>query len=229
MSARAPNTPHNRFVRRLLYTTAEYQPTGIPLRNQSCLPMMHKMHTGYSSPSLSLLLVRLAFTVCGLIIACCPWFQFGSQCFPCYRSQFRPTFSRESLRWRGHIAIVWRPQSRKGLSTRAILTLWMTTFIMFTVSTCHLVLQWIGELDTILGELRDPDNERKNAPYSANIYLPVINVSFLVSSVLALVDDFCSTRWAMPLYSGGYGSCGNATWKSWYFLCSLPWDPLVGS
>ena len=65
---------------------------------------------------------------------------------------------------------------------------------MFTVSTCHLVLQWIGELDTILGELRDPDNEIDNVAYLVNMYLPVINVSFLVSSVLALVDYFCSTR-----------------------------------
>ena len=70
----------------------------------------------------------------------------------------------------------------------------MTTFIMFAVSTCHLVLQWIGDLDTILGELRDPDNEIDNVAYLVNMYLPVINVSFLVSSVLALVDDFCSTR-----------------------------------
>ena len=65
---------------------------------------------------------------------------------------------------------------------------------MFAVSTCHLVLQWIGDLDTILGELRDPDNEIDNVAYFANIYLSVINVSFLVSSVLALVDYFCSTR-----------------------------------
>ena len=72
VSARAPNTPHNRFVRRLLYTTAEYQPTGIPLRNQSCLPMLHRIYTQRSSPLSLLLLVRLAFTVCGLIIACCP-------------------------------------------------------------------------------------------------------------------------------------------------------------
>ena len=70
----------------------------------------------------------------------------------------------------------------------------MTTFIMFAVSTCHLVLQWIGDLDTILGELRDPDNEIDNVAYLVNMYLPVINVSFLVSSVLALVDYFCSTR-----------------------------------
>ena len=65
---------------------------------------------------------------------------------------------------------------------------------MFAVSTCHLVLQWIGDLDAVLGELGGPYNEIENVAYLANMYLPIINVSFLVSSVLALVDYFCSTR-----------------------------------
>ena len=54
----------------------------------------------------------------------------------------------------------------------------MTTFIMFAVSTCHLVLQWIGDLDAVLGELGGPYNEIENVAYLANMYLPIINVSF---------------------------------------------------
>ncbi|ETW82729.1 hypothetical protein HETIRDRAFT_426287 [Heterobasidion irregulare TC 32-1] len=32
--------------------------------------------------------------------------------------------------------------SHKGLKTRAILAMWITTLVMFAVSTCHLALQW---------------------------------------------------------------------------------------
>ena len=84
--------------------------------------------------------------------------------------------------------------------------MWITTFIMFTVSTCHLVMQWVGHVDLILSEICsslvpyqytgsnepvDPGNYFAEIAGSiANIYLPIINVSFLVSSFLALVDHF---------------------------------------
>ena len=84
--------------------------------------------------------------------------------------------------------------------------MWITTFIMFTVSTCHLVLQWVGNLNTIQSALywalARYQSKGSNIPVDtsnyylvtagsiANIYLPIINVSFLVSLFLALIDYF---------------------------------------
>ena len=63
---------------------------------------------------------------------------------------------------------------------------------MFAASTCHLVLQWIGNMDTIVYELRvlaphqstgsnDPaasDNDlAKSIQNIAGLYLPIINVT----------------------------------------------------
>ncbi|ETW82608.1 hypothetical protein HETIRDRAFT_416733 [Heterobasidion irregulare TC 32-1] len=53
----------------------------------------------------------------------------------------------------------------KGLKTRAILVMWLATFFMFTVSTCHLVLQWIGDMDMVLSELWDLDPRNCTASY----------------------------------------------------------------
>ena len=83
--------------------------------------------------------------------------------------------------------------------------MWITTFIMFTISTCHLILQWLGDMNMILSVLWvlaphqstgsnepvDPGNDFAEIAGSiADVYLPIINVSFLVSSFLALVDHF---------------------------------------
>ena len=94
--------------------------------------------------------------------------------------------------------------------------MWITTFIMFAASTCHLVLQWIGNMDTIVYELRvlaphqltgsndpaAPDNDLANLIQEiGGLYLPIINVSFPVSSFLTLVDHFAvfHERWNCTL------------------------------
>ena len=79
--------------------------------------------------------------------------------------------------------------------------MWLTTFIMFTVSTCHLVLQWIGDMDMVLSELWDLDPRNCTASYYSteygfseaetvasytDVYLSIINVSLLVALVLTL-------------------------------------------
>ena len=62
--------------------------------------------------------------------------------------------------------------------------MWITTFIMFTVSTCHYLLQWVGGMDRIRTELGSGFLENyygEQLLSIADIYLPIINVSSWVS------------------------------------------------
>ena len=73
---------------------------------------------------------------------------------------------------------------------------------MFAVSTCHLVLQWIGDMNQIQTELSGGFIEIAEVVTTyVDIYLPIINVSSLVSSFLTLVDHFAVffERWNCPL------------------------------
>ncbi|ETW82622.1 hypothetical protein HETIRDRAFT_473768 [Heterobasidion irregulare TC 32-1] len=76
---------------------------------------------------------------------------------------------------------------RKGLKTRAILIMWITTFIMFAVSTCHFLLQWVGGMDKIRTGLASSfleDYYGEQLLSIADIYLPIVNYSLSDGIVL---------------------------------------------
>ena len=83
--------------------------------------------------------------------------------------------------------------------------MWITTFIMFAVSTCHFVLQWGRLMRTIMNDFEDSSDNGitvEVAP-NVNLYIPAINVSHLNygSIILTLVNCFAVffERWNCTL------------------------------
>ena len=71
--------------------------------------------------------------------------------------------------------------------------MWITTFIMFAISTCHFLLQWVGGMDKIRTELGSGFLENyygEQLLSVADIYLPIVNVS----PGLMVFDTDCSFR-----------------------------------
>ncbi|THH15186.1 hypothetical protein EW146_g5251 [Bondarzewia mesenterica] len=58
----------------------------------------------------------------------------------------------------------------KGFSSRTNLTLWLVTFIMFLVSTCHYALGWVNRISDVLSDLPG-----LGEVWETQTFLPIIN------------------------------------------------------
>ena len=102
--------------------------------------------------------------------------------------------------------------------------MWITTFIMFAVSTCHFVLRWGRLMRTIMNDFEDSSDNGITVELASfmNLYIPAINVSHLNygSIMLTLMNCFAVPfeRWNCTLE--GMDHVGTQR-ESLDFLCAI--------